>query len=68
MTGKIVKEYVEKYYLPASDEEVKVGELWENRYRANVWSYNPPRIKASFFVKVENSEVVYCNPPLFTSA
>jgi hypothetical protein len=64
MTKETVKNYIEKYYVPGSHEDIKVGEIWENRYRVNVWTYNPPKIKASFFVRVENNEVTYCNPPL----
>lgn len=66
MTKDIVKQYIDQYYLPGSDEEVKVKEVWDGRYRADVWVYNPPKIKKSFFVMVENEKVSYCNPPLVT--
>jgi len=59
-----VKEYVEANAILDSDDKVVVNELWDGRYRANVWKYNPNKIVQSFFIRVDDSGVVECNPTL----
>jgi len=52
-----VKTYVEENAVLDSDDHVIVKELWDGRYRANVWKYDPNRISQSFFVTVNESGV-----------
>ena len=59
-----IKEYVEKNAILDSDDKVVVKELWDGRYRANVWKYDPNRIVQSYFIHTDGSGVVSCNPSL----
>jgi len=63
VTKKLVENYINKYYLPNSDELVEIKEVWENRFRVNIRD-NSNKIKSSFFLRVDDKNITYCNPPL----
>ena len=63
MNKKIVENYIDKYYLPTSDEKLEIKEVWENRFRVNIRCENN-KIKASFFIRTDGTDILYCNPPL----
>jgi hypothetical protein len=58
-----VEEYISKNAILDSDDKVVVKELWDQRYRVNIWKYNPNRITQSFFVRVSESGIE-CNPSI----
>jgi len=57
-----ILDYLEKFYIPSSDEKIEVCEVWSDRYRINIRENN--KIKASFFIRLNDGDVIYCNPPL----
>ena len=57
-----VKEYVEKTAILDSDDKVVVKELWDGRYRVNIWKYNPNRIVQSYFIQSDGDRILECNP------
>jgi len=61
---KVADEYVRENAILDSDDHIVTKELWDNRFRVNVWKYNPNRIAQSFFVRVGESGVVECNPQI----
>ena len=63
MVSNTVKEFVEQHAVLDSDEKIVVRELWDGRYRVNVWKYNPNRITQSYFVRVGESGV-QCSPDI----
>jgi len=61
-----IEQYVEDRAMLDSDERVVVKELWDGRYRVNVWRHEdgiPHSISRSYFIRVNDSGV-YCNPSL----
>lgn len=58
-----VKQYIEQHAVLDSDDHVVVKELWNSRYRVNIWKHDPNRIVRSYFVHVTESGVS-CNPSL----
>ncbi len=64
MTVEIAQEYVKVNGVLDSDDHLQARELWDNRFRVNVWKYDPNRIVQSYFVKVSDSGVVDCSPKL----
>jgi len=64
MTAELATAYVQENGILDSDDHLQVRELWEGRYRVNVWKYNPNKIVQSFFVRTNESGVVDCNPSL----
>jgi hypothetical protein len=61
--NQTVEQYVNDNAIIDSDEKVVVKELWDGRYRVNVWKYDPNRISQSFFVTVSESGIE-CSPSL----
>ena len=59
-----VKQYVEDNAILDSDDKVVVKELWDGRYRVNVWKHDPNRIVQSYFIQSDASGVVSCSPSL----
>ena len=68
LSDNTVLDFINKYYIPSSDDNITIKEVWDERYRVNVWTKKEeeiwPHIKDSFFIKVRNKEVVFCDPPL----
>jgi len=64
MTVEIVEKYIKENYHPSSRQAIDVHELWDNRYRVNIWDFDPNRITASFFIRVKDGEVSHCSPQL----
>jgi hypothetical protein len=54
-----VKEFVENHTSIGVDQFVQVNEVWDNRYRVNIWQTNPNKITKSFFVKA-SGEQFFC--------
>ena len=64
MTVAIVEKYIKEHYLPSRSQMVNVMELWDNRYRVNIWDFDPNRITDSYFIKVKEGEVSHCSPQI----
>ncbi len=62
----VVSDFMKQYYVPSSEDNINIKEVWDGRYRVNVWCNSDERtyIKDSFFIKVRDKEVVFCDPPL----
>lgn len=58
-----VEKYIKENAVLDSDEKVVVKELWNNRYRVNVWKEDPNYISQSYFVRVSESGIL-CNPSI----
>ena len=64
MTVAIVEKYIKEHYLPSRSQMVNVMELWDNRYRVNIWDFDPNRITDSYFIRVNKGEVTHCSPQI----
>ncbi len=64
MTVAIVEKYIKEHYLPSRSQMVNVMELWDNRYRVNIWDFDPNRITASYFIRVSEGKVSQCSPQI----
>ena len=64
MTVAIVEKYIKEHYLPSRSQMVNVMELWDNRYRVNIWDFDPNRITDSYFIRVSEGKVSQCSPQL----
>lgn len=65
MTEQMVKQFIEDNAFLEKDKEVRVKEVWPNRFRVNVWQRDPKTvISSSYFIKTNDSGVISCNPPL----
>lgn len=64
MTKEVVSKYIDKNFVPNAGQKVTILEVWDNRYRVNIWTEEPCSISHSFFIKVKDGEVVLCNPPI----
>lgn len=66
--NNIVLDFINKYYIPSSEDNVTIKELWDERYRVNIWAKKEEEIcshiKDSFFIKVRDKEIIFCDPPL----
>ena len=58
-----IEQYIKDHAILDSDEKVVVRELWDGRYRVNIWKHDPNRISQSYFVRVSESGVE-CSPEL----
>ena len=63
MSQEVVVKYIEEKAILDNDEKVVIKPLWDNRYRVNVWKFNPNRISRSYFVKVSDNGIE-CNPSI----
>lgn len=64
MTKEVVSNYINVNFVPNGGQKITISEVWENRYRVNIWTEEPCSISHSFFIKVKDGEVVSCNPPI----
>ena len=59
-----VVDYVKEKAILDSDDHIVARELWDGRYRVNVWKYNPNRIVKSYFIHVSESGSFECHPSI----
>jgi len=60
-----VKEFVEERAMIEHGQKLEVLHLWDGRYRANVWEFDPKCfITQSFFIKTDGEEIVFSDPYL----
>ena len=64
MTVEIVEKYIKEHYLPSRSQMINIMELWDNRYRVNIWDFDPNRITDSYFIKVNEGKVSQCSPQI----
>lgn len=64
MSESIVRKFINKHYMPHMEQTVTIKQVWENRFRVNIWEEDPPKIKDSFFVRVKDGKVLDTDPPL----
>ena len=65
MDVETVTKYVEDNILLDSDDHIVTKELWDGRYRVNVWKYDPKNaIVKSFFIQTDESGVILCSPQI----
>lgn len=55
-----IKEYL-GYWMKEGD--VKIIQLWHDRYRVNIRDSDSQKIVKSFFIRAGLDGVTYCNPP-----
>lgn len=65
MSGEsVVFKYINKHFMPHRDQTVTIKEVWQDRFRVNIWEDDPPKIKNSFFIRVKDGKVIDSDPPL----
>jgi len=65
MTQEIVEKYMDENAFLNSDQKVRIKEVYDGRFRVNVWESDPVnRIASSYFIRANESGVIYCNPQL----
>lgn len=64
---RLVEKYIQDNLKIETGERIVVTELWERRYRVNVWQYNPNQVNHSFFIIIRDNEISYCNPAIKNS-
>lgn len=61
---KIIREFIEKNYLPSEDQTIIIKEVWDGRYRVNIVNKDSFKIQGSYFIRTQDEKIVYCNPKL----